>query len=236
MKVDCTIWQALWACAVLVPLLIIIFLIGHRYAPLFLDEDGPIQLLSALFYLAGFGVAVLGLVRTKGVEPAYFAVWALLCVIFFGEETSWLQHQLGYATPETAASWNAQREFNLHNLNIFQGGELFGTRGELGWSAILKSQHLFQLGFFAYFLALPAAILTHRGTALVSTLRLPFPGWRLVGSIWLLIGLSIVLTAFAGDPTKPVIAETREMFYALSILAFLTLWVRLRPSSCDREP
>jgi hypothetical protein len=202
----------------------ILFLIGHRYATLVLDENGPIELSTAIFYLAGFGVAALGLARTRGMERAYFAIWALLCMMFFGEETSWLQHQLGYATPETAASWNAQGEFNLHNLNVFQGGELFGARGEVGWTSLLKSQHFFQLGFFAYFLVLPAITLMPRGAALISMLRLPYPGWRLLAAIWLPIGLSIVLTAFAENSTKPVIAETREMIYALSILAFLFLW------------
>jgi hypothetical protein len=204
--------------------LLAIFLTGHRYASLIFDENGPIQLATAIFYLTGAGVAAVGLVQTKGIERAYFAVLGLLCLLFFGEETSWLQHQLGYVAPEFVASRNAQGEFNLHNLNVLHGGELFGGQGHLGWSTMLKSQHLFQLGFLVYFLALPVATLIRPAAALIAKLRMPYPGWRLVGSIWLTILLSIALTLLSGDTTKPLIAETRELIYAVSILAFVILW------------
>jgi hypothetical protein len=150
-------------------------------------------------------------------------------LLSFGEETSWLQHQLGYATPGVVSGINSQGEFNLHNLSIFQGGELLGKNREnreIGLSLLLKSQHLFQLGFFAYFLVLPILTLTPT-IALITKLRVPYPGWRLFGNIWLSIGLTILFTVFANEATKPIIAETRELLYALTILVFLILWVRL---------
>ncbi len=42
-------------------------------------------------------------------------VMALGCFFFAGEEASWGQHWLGYATPEGIAERNEQGEFNLHN-------------------------------------------------------------------------------------------------------------------------
>ena len=223
MKVDCTVRQAIWLAGVLGTVLILIFLTGYRYQLLVFDENGPVQIATAMLFLVGVVVAALGWVRTEGQARFYFATWSLLCLIFFGEETSWLQHQLGYSTPEFVATRNVKSEFNLHNLNIFHGGELLGSNEDLR-SSLLKSQHLFQLGFFAYFFVLPAATLIRPTRAFIYKLQVPFPGGRLFGCIWLTVGLSILLTLVAGDIAKPLIAETRELVYAVSVLVFLSLW------------
>ena len=49
--------------------------------------------------------------------------WLALAVIFFvfaGEESSWLQHYIGYDTPEALRDVNWQGELNLHNIGSSQ--------------------------------------------------------------------------------------------------------------------
>jgi len=55
---------------------------------------------------------------------------------FFGEETSYLQHYIGFSTPEAYAVLNAQNELNIHNLNPLQGG--LDCHGVFGQWALLK--------------------------------------------------------------------------------------------------
>jgi hypothetical protein len=43
--------------------------------------------------------------------------WVLACIYFAGEEASWGQHYLRWATPETLQSLNDQNETNLHNVS-----------------------------------------------------------------------------------------------------------------------
>jgi hypothetical protein len=56
---------------------------------------------------------------------------------------------------------------------------------------------------------------------LIARLQIPYPGPVFFVSIWLTIALSVALTALSSPETKPAIAESREMIYALSILAFV---------------
>ena len=48
----------------------------------------------------------------------FFAGLALFFFVCAGEELSWGQHLLGFATPEKVAEINEQGEFNLHNLDL----------------------------------------------------------------------------------------------------------------------
>ena len=114
-------------------------------------EDGVAETLSAVFYLMGMLLAVLAIFKNDRVFLPI--VWAILCFIFLGEETSWFQRVFDYSVP-SIENINAQNEFNLHNLNVFQGGSLMDTPFAL--SNLMKSQNLFRIGFFGYFLLIPA--------------------------------------------------------------------------------
>lgn len=45
--------------------------------------------------------------------------WTLACIYFAGEEASWGQHYLGWATPEGLRGINDQQETNLHNIGTW---------------------------------------------------------------------------------------------------------------------
>jgi hypothetical protein len=84
-------------------------------------EDGIFESATALFYAVGMIVAALAVFRRQ--KKLLPVVWAVLCLFFLGEETSWFQRQLNFSVP-SVEEINVQGEFNLHNLNVFHGGKL----------------------------------------------------------------------------------------------------------------
>jgi hypothetical protein len=225
MEIDFRTWRPLLGAALLAAILLWLFHAPVETQRALAAENRPVELASALFFLAGIVVAAFGAVRASGALRWYLALWALLCLVFFGEETSWLQHVLHYQTPPWMAQQNVRGEFNLHNLEIFHGGELIGAHFD--WRSLLKAQHLFNLGFAAYFFGLPLLALGARGRRLLLRLQIPYPGKRLVAFAFLPLAVSAVLTLLAEThETKVTIAETREMVCALVILTFLVLVAR----------
>ncbi|WP_421990571.1 hypothetical protein [Qipengyuania sp.] len=88
-------------------------------------EDSAIEWLSALLlFVAATAMAkrFLDLRRTDPATPFRrlhllgAAGFALLFLLMGGEEVSWFQRQIGFATPDSVAARNWQGEFNLHNF------------------------------------------------------------------------------------------------------------------------
>jgi hypothetical protein len=217
--------RAAWgvvAVAVVAALLLVIFALGGSATRALWRENGIVENLSALFYVAGFLLCAYAAFKVAPPGRFYLLIWSLLCLVFFGEETSWLQQQIGYGTPEWMAQSNVQGEFNLHNLAPLQGGAI--TKEGFSWRMLLKSQHLFQLGFVGYFLVLPLLMLVAPARRMGARLQVPYPGRNLTFSIWAAVAISAALTLLSDDTTKSGIAETREMIYALSIFAFVATY------------
>lgn len=106
-------------------------------------EDGVVENLSAIFYMVGLFVSFISIFKAERI--LFPILWAALCFVFLGEETSWFQRIFHYSVPEVEQI-NAQNEFNLHNLDMFQGGRL--TNPTFGLSDFFKSQN------FAFFIML----------------------------------------------------------------------------------
>lgn len=93
-------------------------------------EDGIIEYLSGLFFFMAAIISFYHFVTLKaGGKINLFRTkrnyLVLLLGLFFlfcaGEEISWGQRLFGIETPEFMEKENAQKEFNFHNLYIFQG-------------------------------------------------------------------------------------------------------------------
>lgn len=81
------------------------------------------ELLSAVAWLLAGVIYIFCFARVvrrsdRRIEQAWLVMLAALCVVAFGEETSWGQHLVGFQTPESVLQVNFQRETNLHNLNL----------------------------------------------------------------------------------------------------------------------
>lgn len=218
--------KALWFSFGLAAAVLAVFLAGGQATKAVWWKNGPVEVLSALGYLVGLVLATAGCARTSGPGRWHLAIWAAICFMCFGEETSWLQNLLGYATPGFIARHSAQGEFNLHNLDVFQGGAFAGAAGDGSLPGrLLKSQHLFQLGFLTYFLVLPLMVCAAAIRRLAVRLSVPYPDWQFVLCAWIPIGFSGALTLFSSADTKVAIAELREMCYAATIAGFVALLV-----------
>jgi hypothetical protein len=197
-----------------------------------LGEGGVVERGTALGFLAAavtFGMAAF---REGGRVRAFALFWMLLSIFCAGEETSWLQHELGYATPKFIADINVQAEFNLHNLRGLHGGKLLEADEEtplLG--APFGSQNLFQLGFVIYFLIIPLLALLPRVRQFLVRVGLPFLSFPAVLTIWIPIAAAMVLTLLGTRELKQLAAEIRELHYALGFL-LLSFWLmRMRAGS-----
>lgn len=94
-------------------------------------EDDLIENVTALlFFVSAIGffvdMAKSEFLKPRGTKSAYLMTfsWALLMIIFSGEEISWGQRILAIETPESLMKINMQHEFNIHNIefmNLFLG-------------------------------------------------------------------------------------------------------------------
>ena len=115
--------RAAWALAV-GPVLVAAFVaLTIAYRPLYaalIEEDGIIESvqIGALVGLAIVGAAIAHrlLTRRRMVLGSLYFLAAAAAVFIFGEEISWGQRILGWATPAELAVLNQQGETNIHNI------------------------------------------------------------------------------------------------------------------------
>jgi hypothetical protein len=225
--------------ALLLCLLLLIELnFRHELNPILLTEHGFIEFFSAITYLIGIFFAIKSVKKSNGLLRAHFLLWTFLAIVFFGEETSWLQHYLQYPTPSFFQVHNIQGELNFHNIDTDDGSMInaYGS-GNFNISILFKAQVLFNLGFAIYFLILPLiAFLIPSIHRLIRKFSVPIIGMNTVFLFWIPIGVS-VLMAFSGlaiqTYLRNYVGETREMFYAFTIGTFLYLSWRQFPSRPD---
>ena len=231
--------QSAWLTALPACLLFVALTFAERRVLIFLHgEDGLIEIASALAYPVGAFFAFHLARDTQGWPRAHWMLWTVLCVLFFGEETSWLQHWTGYATPESVKAVNVQSEFNLHNLNIFEPKRdlVTGAGVAFAWQAWLSSQHLFYAGFATYFLLIPLARWIPAIDRIAVRLGVPRISGRFMLAVWIPIVLSAALTVACADDAlrKEMIGETREMVFAVGIAAMIVIAWRRAKNAASR--
>lgn len=136
-------------------------------------ERGALELLHVLIPLASLVLAgrmlFLAQVRRQPLLWAWLALAALGSLYIAGEEASWGQHYLGWATPEGWQGLNDQNETNLHNtsswldqkprtlleLGVIIGGIVIPLAA-LRWPAIRRARLAIIL---PPFLCLPSAVI-----------------------------------------------------------------------------
>ncbi len=194
-------------------------------------EDGPLEYLQALFYAAGLGMCLWTV--SQGRNRFMAVLWAFLCFVFLGEETSWFQRVFDYSVP-AVESMNGQGEFNLHNLSLFDTGRLLSADRSFSLSleGLMNSQNIFRAAFFIYFLVLPLAYLIPR--LRIQLQRLGYvagPPLNVLAVAWSLIAVSLVFTTMHGEPVKFYISEVRESVYAAVIFLYtLAIYATRQPA------
>jgi hypothetical protein len=184
-------------------------------------EDGPVEWLTvALWGLASL-MCLTRLVRGQKRSRAWLAFWMILTFVFLGEEASWFQRVLGFATPDAIGEVNYQNEFNVHNLEALQVGAL-------------NPQNLFRAGFITYFLILPLLMSFGRIRAIGTRLGYVAPGVPFLLMIWIVMGVSVVLSVAGPDSARRAVVETQEAFQAFVILSYVYFY--LGPVDRRQEP
>ncbi len=111
----------------LVPVLVFFFAAGllailgiaapDRYK-LLLQEDGPIEWLTAICFVAAAVLATREACRSRRqrLDRTALGLIAAFCLLVAGEELSWGQRLFAFQPPELFLESNYQQEANLHNL------------------------------------------------------------------------------------------------------------------------
>ena len=107
---------------------------------------------TSFLFLFGFKLArrFRDRIRRSLVKHLVYLGLALLFFVGAGEELSWGQRMLGFATPEAISQVNRQEEFNLHNLTVWET------------NPFLDADRLFDLFWFTFCVLIPAVALLSR--------------------------------------------------------------------------
>lgn len=201
-------------------MMIAVVTIGPSTATYLTEEDGPVENLTMFFFATAAVLCAIFAFRARGSLRFYLGLWAVLGLLFCGEEVSWGQRWFDYETPELLLS-NYQGEANIHNLPWLT------PRVVENPTDLITSQGLFYAGFFTYFLVIPLGMwLLMPFRRLVQRLGFPPISAALFAAIWLPIVASFALAMLmAFGPSREALTETRELHFALSILLYSLLLV-----------
>jgi hypothetical protein len=167
-----------------------------------------------------------------------YLFFAILMFVCFGEEISWGQRLLGFETPETVSQFNAQDEFNIHNLWIFHASNPNGSYKSF-WALMLEMNRLFSIFWLGYFVVFPVVMFCFKKLhGIVQKVRLP------VHSLWMgglflfsyLVFKIIYLHLYGSVPGKILgsINELKESIYAMNYFIF-AVFELLRISKLKNE-
>ena len=91
------------------------------YSSYIQPERGLLEIAQVLISLSTILIAAMLLTRRARANAHWLRVWILLMLLgaiyVAGEEASWGQHYLGWATPESWQAVNDQGETNIHNTS-----------------------------------------------------------------------------------------------------------------------
>ena len=128
-------------------------------------ENSFFEILTPVLFLGGAVFFFLCYKRTKNL----FLLGLVILLIFgAGEELSWGQKIFHFSTPKSIKEVNVQKEFNIHNLEIFNDRNLKKIK-KTGFQRLLEINFLFRIFCLVFLVCVPlyffhikARILTNR--------------------------------------------------------------------------
>lgn len=148
------------------------FYLDDTLIQLITDEDKLFEWWTVLFFLGAFVVSLILLIRTRNL---FFLLFCLAFIFAAGEEVSWGQRMIGFGTPEFFMEKNVQKEFSIHNLEIFNQVDL-NNEPKTGFARLLEMNFLFRAGILTYGILLPLLVF-HFSFAqkIAKKIKLPIP-------------------------------------------------------------
>lgn len=166
-----TLWLPLAAIAAYIAVLVTG---GKEAAANVLLEDGPFENFQFVLVFGAFATGAYILAKMPPRGTAWLLGWVLLatlgCLFIAGEEISWGQRIIGWATPEGWADINTHKETNLHNLSgllnnlpktLLEYGIYAGVLGIPLLKRLKKSlvPEKFAVIYPAFFVSLPCVVM-----------------------------------------------------------------------------
>lgn len=182
-------------------------------------EDGLFETLTALSFLG----AVYFFFRSYWITKNLY--FALLVVIFFfgaGEEISWGQRYFGFDTPAAVKERNIQKEFNLHNIDIFHPQDAEGSKS--GLEKFLTIDFLYNIFWLLWCIIIPVVVYIDFFDKFFKKIKLPIPPLS-IGIFFLLnFAIFVLLRSLITEGKADIFyMKLREVFECCSAITFLTI-------------
>jgi len=203
---------------------------GNNWISIALPEDHYFELVGAFAFLVTSILFFYGFILarrtldTSWVSLAKKLIYLGLALLFFfgaGEEISWGQRILGFATPETLSQINRQEEFNLHNLSAWEASDF------------LDPDRLFDIFWFLFAVLTPAVALVVPSFKRFAGQFIPIVFWGmsllfLYNYLWAKLAKVLFKAAYAFErvPFPQAIQEIKESNYAIIfiLVGFFAIW------------
>ena len=117
-------------------------------------EDSFFEWITAILFLFASVLCFATFKRNKNI---FVLGLALMFFMGMGEEISWGQRIIGFATPEEFKTVNVQNETNIHNLEIFNDKYLSGVK-KTGLQRLMEINILFRMFSVSFLILLPLII------------------------------------------------------------------------------
>ncbi|MGQ0654504.1 MAG: hypothetical protein ACT4P4_19945 [Betaproteobacteria bacterium] len=184
-------------------------------------EDGVFESLTVVFFLIA---SALFFVTWRRSGNVFFLLLSFALFVGAGEEISWGQRLIGFATPSAVAATNVQNEFNVHNLAVLNATDMRGQYKQ-GLAKLLTVNFLYKLFWLGFGVLIPLAA---RASAVADAVlrRWRFPLAALpIGLLFLVnwLGYRFTFSLLHPGENMHYYAAAMEIQESLSAMVFMML-------------
>ena len=136
------------------------------------DENQFFELGTAILFLT---TSLICIISYRHYRNIFILLLSILLFFGAGEELSWGQNFIGFKTPDELKKINVQKEFNLHNIEIFNTNNFDHTQKK-GWRRLFEINFLFRVFIILYGIILPLTVFHNKWIKkIVSKIKIPIP-------------------------------------------------------------
>jgi hypothetical protein len=117
-------------------------------------EDGFFEWITASCFLLASLLFFLSFRKTRNL---FFLILGIMFFIGFGEEISWGYRIIHYTLPDSLQETNVSKEFNIHNIEIFNTMDL-QKQNKHGLERLVEIEFLFKIFTLVYGIVLPLLV------------------------------------------------------------------------------
>jgi hypothetical protein len=201
-------------------------------------EDGPIEILGAIFFLLAASLFIAAYIYSSNAasklrrinthKNLFYLLLGVLFLVCSAEEISWGQRIYNWETPELFKQINVQRETNLHNILLFDSTESDSSRKSTMHTMLFNMNRLFAIFWLSFCVIVPITDrLSLRMRNFFKTIGLPItPLW--IGMLFVIHAIVFQIIYSSMDLPHGVrnsVNELKESNYAFifTILAYYEL-------------